>query len=89
MLDIRFGAKQRFPELERLICAAMSNQDLARQLVTAPELALDQWRHSRNLSPFERKLVLSIRGVVDIYEFAAQLYARTQLVTDPNAKTLH
>ena len=76
--------------------AAMTNLSKAlrerlveRAEIRPPEVALDQWRHSRNLSPFERKLVLSIRGVVDIYEFAAQLYARTQLVADPNVKTLH
>jgi hypothetical protein len=82
MIDVHFGAKRRYPELERLICAAVSNQHFASQLIAAPELALEQSGHGRKLSPSERALVVSIRGVVDIYEFAAQLYARAQSLAE-------
>jgi hypothetical protein len=78
MLNIRFGAVPRYPELERLICAAVSNQQIAAQLISAPELALEQFGLGRNLSPAERALVVSITGADDIYEFAARLHARTQ-----------
>ena len=78
MLDVRFGMVRRHPELERLICAAVSNQHFASQLIAAPEVALEQSGHGRNLSPAERALVLSIQGAGNIHEFAAQLHARVQ-----------
>jgi hypothetical protein len=68
----------RYPELERLICAAVSNKQFAAQLIIAPDLALEQFGHGRNLSPAERALVVSIRNADDIYDFAAQLHTRAQ-----------
>jgi hypothetical protein len=64
-----------FPGLERLICAAVSNQGIARLLLTAPEHALEHVAQSCALSPDERALVASIVDADDIHEFAARLYA--------------
>jgi hypothetical protein len=78
MTTLRMGAQRRHPELERLICAAISNEHFATQLVTTPELALTRSEYCRNLSPAERALVASVNGAADIYDFAARLLARVQ-----------
>jgi len=72
----RPGDVPRYPELERLICAALSNQRLAAQLLRTPEDALDILAHACHLSPDERAIVVSIAGAQDIHEFAARLYAK-------------
>ena len=77
-MTLRFGAQRRHPELERLICAAVSNQRFANQLITAPEMALRHSEHGRQLTPAEWAIVTSIDGATDIYEFAARLHARVQ-----------
>lgn len=69
---------QFHPELERLICAAVSNNRFAASLLTAPESALDCAGHSQHLSPTEREMVTSIHGARDIYDFAARLRRRVQ-----------
>ena len=78
MMNVCFGARPRHPELERLICAAVSNQSFASQLVATPELALRHSEYGRQLSPAEWALVTSISGASDIHDFAAQLHARVQ-----------
>ncbi len=78
MMNVRFGGRPRHPELERLICAAVSNQRFASQLVATPELALRHSEHGQQLSAAEWALVTSISGATDIYDFAAQLHARVQ-----------
>jgi hypothetical protein len=75
---VRFGATRRHPELERLICAALSDQRFATQLVEAPEVALELFGHGDQLSPIERALVVSIDSAIDIYDFAARLHAKVQ-----------
>jgi hypothetical protein len=77
-MNLRFGTERRHPELERLICAAMSNQRFATQLVAAPRAALEHSEHGRQLTPAEWALVTSIDGASDIYDFAARLHARVQ-----------
>jgi hypothetical protein len=44
-------------------------------LLNAPELALNAWQRRHPLSLEEKTLVTSITGAVDIYDFAARLYA--------------
>jgi hypothetical protein len=78
MMNMRFGGLPRYPELERLICAAVSNQRFANQLLTAPEAALEVSAHGHKLSPAERAIVASINGAKDIYDFAARLHAKVQ-----------
>ena len=78
MTTIRFGMARRHPALERLICAAISNERFGTQLVAAPEVALDHSEHGRHLSPAERALVTSVNDATDIYDFAARLHARVQ-----------
>lgn len=78
MMFKRAGADRRYPELERLICAAVSNQRFATDLVAAPADALDKSGHGRTLSPAERALVISINGATDIHDFAARLHDRVQ-----------
>jgi len=80
MINVTFGAEPRHAELERLVCAAVSNPRFARQLLSAPELALDRSEYARRLSAAERAMVVSIAGARDIYDFAAQLHARVQQV---------
>jgi|GEM_PF-6839335 len=70
----RFGQARRHPELERLICAAGSNHQFAQLLVSAPEVALNQYEYRRHLSGTERDMVLSIQAT-DIYDFAGQLHS--------------
>lgn len=77
MIDPRFMAA-RHPELERLICAAISNQRFASQLLVAPEDALALWDYRYQLSPAEKDLITSINDAADIYDFAARLHARIQ-----------
>jgi len=60
-----------YPELNRLICRAISNPKFANKLIVAPEAVLTSGEHK--LSPSEEALVRSIRAR-DIYDFAAQLY---------------
>lgn len=77
-MTLRFGVERRHPALERLICAAVSNQRFATQLVAAPEAALRHSEHGRQLTPSEWAMVTSIHGADDIYDFAARLHARVQ-----------
>lgn len=78
MIDTRFGTMRRHPELERLICAAMSNQHFASKLLVAPEDALALWDYRFHLSPTEQDMITSINGAADIYDFAARLHAKSQ-----------
>lgn len=80
MINLTFGAEPRHAELERLVCAAVSNPRFAKQLLAAPELALDRSEYARRLSAAERALVVSIAGAEDIHEFAARLHARVKQV---------
>ena len=75
MITVTFGAQRRHAELERLVCAAVSNPKFARQLVTAPGPALEQSEYARRLSAAECALVASIDGAEDIHDFAARLHA--------------
>lgn len=77
MIDTRFSV-MRHPELERLICAAISNQLFASQLLSAPQDALAIWDTRYSLSPDEQALVTSIDNATDIYDFAARLHAKVQ-----------
>jgi hypothetical protein len=74
------GVPRRHPELERLICAAVSNHRFATQLIAAPATALEHFEGARLLSPAERALVTSVNGATDIYDFAARLHACVQSV---------
>ncbi len=78
MLESRFGGVRRYRELERLICAALSNQRFAAELVTSPNTALDDHHHRCELSPVERAMVTSIVDAKDIYDFAARLLDQIQ-----------
>jgi hypothetical protein len=72
--SLRFGRVRRYPELERLICAAICNTRFATMLLTTPERALAYSEIGQRLSPDERALVLSIRDAPDIYEYAGRLH---------------
>lgn len=63
------------PNLERLICAAVSNARLAELLIQAPMRALAQYEVGRFLTAAERRLVSKINDAQDIYEFAGRLHA--------------
>lgn len=76
MYDLRVGRERRHPELERLICAAVSNERFGTQLIAAPAEAIDRLGYGKALSPSERDLVVSITDAADIYEFAARLHAQ-------------
>lgn len=76
MLERRAGTTTRHPELERLICAAVSNQRFATDLLTTPEQALAHSEHGARLTASERALVISIADARDIYDFAARLHAK-------------
>lgn len=65
----------RHPELERLICAAVSNQKIAALLVAEPAHAIKHVGQRFRLSPHEQALVASIVDADDIYDFAARLHA--------------
>jgi hypothetical protein len=79
MIDMRLGVTRRYPELERLVCAAISNTQFAAQLLVAPEAALSLLEYEPKLSPTERELVVnSTNGAADIHDFAARLYAEIQ-----------
>jgi hypothetical protein len=78
MINVTFGAEPRHAELERLVCAAVSNPRFARQLLASPELAVERSEYARRLSAAERALVASIAGAQDIHEFAARLHARVK-----------
>jgi hypothetical protein len=78
MINVTFGGEPRHAELERLVCAAVSNPRFATQLLAAPEIALERSEYARRLSAAERALVVSIAGAADIYEFAARLHARVR-----------
>lgn len=67
--------RRQHPNLERLICAAISNRRFAAELVQAPARALAQSEVGRRLSAAERRLVLSISAAEDIYDFAGRLHA--------------
>ena len=81
----RTGRPRRYPELERLICRAVSEERFARQLVTEPAIALAELDHGSRLSPVEREMVTSIIGATDIYEFAARLHAKVQQANELRA----
>jgi hypothetical protein len=77
MLHVHFGGRERFPELERMICAVAGNDRLATQLLIDPHAALALLEQSNvRLSASERALVVSITGATDIYDFATRLYAK-------------
>jgi len=79
MIDMRLGVVRRYPELERLVCAAVSNKHFAAHLLVAPEAALNLQGYGPKLSPTERELVVnSTNGAADIHDFAARLYAEIQ-----------
>jgi hypothetical protein len=67
--------RNHYPNLERLICAAVSNARLAAMLVQAPAQALTQFEVGRLLTPAECRLVSRIVGAQDIHEFAGRLHA--------------
>jgi hypothetical protein len=67
--------EHRHPNLERLVCAALSNTQLAETLLCRPELALRKYEVGRALTDSERRMVLSVTGAGDIYEFAGHLHA--------------
>ena len=71
-----------YPELERLICAAAINPDLAAQLLADPTAALALPGYDFQLSPDERDLVMSIKNAADISIFASRLYDKIQQATD-------
>jgi hypothetical protein len=77
MTSISSKTRQYYPELERLICVALSNQQFAAALISAPATALEHSGYGRWLSPAERAMVHAITGAVDIYDFAARLYSKT------------
>ena len=76
MLNVHFGKARRHTELERLVCAAMSNPHFATQLLAAPAVALKLFEHGHQLSADEWAAVVSINGATDIHDFAAQLHAQ-------------
>jgi hypothetical protein len=80
MIRVTFGQKRRHVELERLVCAAVSNPRFATQLLKAPGPAIEGSELARHLSADERALVASINDATDIYDFAAQLHARVEQV---------
>jgi hypothetical protein len=75
---LRLGSARRYPDLERLICAAAINPDLAAVLIADPASALDLPAYDFPLSPAERSLVVSIQHATDIYNFASRLHERIQ-----------
>lgn len=77
-LLLRLGNVRRYPELERLICAAAINPDLAALLIADPASASELPGYDFPLSPVERSLVASIQGATDIYDFASRLHERIQ-----------
>lgn len=73
------GTVARYPALERLICAAVSNTQFAQRLVASPSdaLAVSEFAHGMTLE--EQRLVSSIQGAQDIHDFARRLYERTHI----------
>lgn len=71
--------RQHFPELERLISRAVTNERFAAQLVSAPATALAQSEYGERLSATEHAMVVSITGAGDLHQFAAQLHEKVQL----------
>ena len=80
--NLRVGRERRHPELERLICAAVSNERFATQLIAAPAEAIERLGYGKALSPSERDLVVSITDAADIYDFAARLHAQVHAGSD-------
>ena len=78
MIDVRFRNARHHTELERLVCAAVSNPRFATQLLTAPATALKHSEHGHRLSADEWAAVVSIHDATDIHDFAARLHARVQ-----------
>jgi hypothetical protein len=74
----KLGSARSYPGLERLICAALADSDFAAQLLTDPQVALDNPHPSVLLSVAERELALRISGATDIYDFAARLHTVVQ-----------
>jgi hypothetical protein len=73
---LRFESTRRFPGLERLICAALADQQFAARLVAETAAALEQLPHALLLSPEECALAISITGAIDIHDFASRLHTR-------------
>jgi hypothetical protein len=74
----RLGSARRYPELERLICAAAINSDLATLLINDPAVAVELLGYDFRLSPAECSLLTSIQGATDIYDFALRLREQIQ-----------
>ncbi|MBC8163140.1 MAG: hypothetical protein H7Z42_18185 [Roseiflexaceae bacterium] len=68
------GTIRRYPALERLICAAVSNASTAAQLLADPRAVLT-CAIGHDLSIEERAAVLRVRDARNIQEFAAMLHA--------------
>jgi hypothetical protein len=84
MLHFEMRLPTRHPELNRLICRAISNPRFARALITAPDTALATDEH--RLSADEVALVRSIQAA-DIHDFAEQLYSKVADDAKPCAST--
>jgi hypothetical protein len=78
VIELPVRRPQRYPSLERLICAAISNRRFAEHLLRSPKDALDTSTFVGQLSDEERALIVSITGARDIHDFAAQLHAKVQ-----------
>lgn len=65
-----------YPGLERLICIALADEQLAARLIADPAAALDAAGQLVALTDDERGLATSVRGALDIHDFAARLHAR-------------
>ena len=81
-LLLRPGTAHCYPGLERLICAAAINPDLAAQLLADPTTALALPEYDFQLSPDERNLVMSIKNAADISIFASRLHDQIQQASD-------
>ena len=77
-LHVPREASRRFPELQQLMCVALSDPSFAVQLLSNPTTALAQTAPTVELSAVERALVTSITGAVDIHDFAARLHLHVQ-----------
>lgn len=79
--------KNRHPALERLVCAAVCDPQLAALLLLVPTVALQRYEVGRSLSNAERRLVLSITDASDIHDFAGRLHAMASQVHRPEGST--
>ena len=64
------------PGLERLVCAALADPNLALELLSNTTEALERVAEALQITPDERALAASIIGAADIYDFATQLYIK-------------